>query len=177
MAQPSLADINPGMEADTPTDGSTALKGPEPDHVEQLTRWANSINIATEGLDEDGAGESDISSEALITLGMRVKREYEIDETSRAGWKEKTEEAMKLAMQQTEPKNYPWPKAANVIFPLMTTAAMQFAARAYPAIVMGREIVKGVVIGQDNGIPQIDPQTNQPAIQPGPVNPQTGQPT
>src|SRR6185312_5862166 len=114
-------------------------------------------------------------SETLTALGMRVKREYEIDVTSRADWKEKTEQAMELAMQHTQPKQYPWPKAANVIFPLMTTAAMQFAARAYPAIVMGREIVKGVVIGPDTGTPQIDPQTGQPAMQPGLPDPQ-GQP-
>jgi chaperonin GroES len=164
---PSLADVQTGMEADS------GLTPPEPAHLDKLTRWAKSINIALELDDND---EPEISSETLTTLGMRVKREYDIDETSRASWKEKTEEAMKLAMQHTEPKQYPWPKAANVIFPLMTTASMQFAARAYPAIVMGREIVKGIVIGPDDGTPQIDPQTGQPAIQPGPPDPQTGQP-
>lgn len=166
-AGPSLSDI--GMEAD-----NAGLKPPEPTQVDKLTRWSKSVNIALEFDDQDNP---DISNEELTALGMRVKREYEIDVTSRADWKEKTEQAMELAMQHTQPKQYPWPKAANVIFPLMTTAAMQFAARAYPAIVMGREIVKGVVIGPDTGTPAIDPQTNQPAVQPGPVNPQTGQPT
>jgi chaperonin GroES len=156
------------MEAD-----SSGLKGPEPAHLDKLQRWAKSVNIA---LELDDNEDPEIASETLTALGMRVKREYEIDETSRSDWKEKTEQAMDLAMQHTQPKQYPWPKAANVIFPLMTTAAMQFAARAYPAIVMGREIVKGIVIGSDNGTPQIDPQTGQPAMQPGPPNPQTGQP-
>lgn len=165
---PSLADVQTGMEAD-----SSGLKGPEPAHLDKLQRWAKSVNIA---LELDDNEDPEIASETLTALGMRVKREYEIDETSRSDWKEKTEQAMDLAMQHTQPKQYPWPKAANVIFPLMTTAAMQFAARAYPAIVMGREIVKGIVIGSDNGTPQIDPQTGQPAMQPGPPNPQTGQP-
>jgi chaperonin GroES len=163
---PSLSDV-PGMEAD-----SSGLTMPEPSHLDKLTRWAKSVNIA---LELDDNEDPEIASEVLTTLGMRVKREYDIDETSRSTWKEKTEEAMKLAMQHTEIKTYPWPKAANVIFPLMTTAAMQFAARAYPAIVMGREIVKGIVIGEDKGIPAIDPQTNQPAMQPGPPGPD-GQP-
>jgi chaperonin GroES len=157
---PSLADV-PGLEAD-----SSELKPPEPAHLDKLTRWAKSVNIALE-LDEDDNPE--IAAEVLTTLGMRVGREYRIDETSRAEWKEKTEAAMELAMQHTQPKEYPWPKAANVIFPLMTTAAMQFAARAYPAIVMGREIVKGVVIGPDDGIPAMAPGPDgQPAPVPGP---------
>jgi chaperonin GroES len=168
---PSLADIDlKGMQADS--DGE--LKPPEPSHLDKLTRWAKSVNIA---LEEDENGDPEIAPEVLTTLGMRVEREYKIDETSRADWKEKTEKALELATQHTTPKQYPWPRASNVIFPLMTTAAMQFAARAYPAIVMGREIVKGVTIGPDNGTPAIDPQTGQPAMQPGPVNPQTGQPT
>src|SRR6185312_14421979 len=168
---PSLADVPgpapSGMQADNP-----GLTPPEPAHLDKLSRWAKSVNIALE-LDDDENPE--IGTDVLTALGMRVSREYKIDETSRADWKEKTEQAMDLAMQHTMPKQYPWPKAANVIFPLMTTAAMQFAARAYPAIVMGREIVKGIVIGPDTGTPQIDPQTGQPAMQPGLPDPQ-GQP-
>jgi chaperonin GroES len=162
---PSLADV--GMEADNP-----GLKPPEPAHLDQLTRWAKSVNIA---LEIEESGNPEVSDETLTALGMRVKREYEIDETSRAEWKDKTEQAMDLAMQHTQPKQYPWPKAANVIFPLMTTASMQFAARAYPAIINGREIVKGVVVGPDNGTPAIGPD-GQPVVQPGPPGPD-GQPT
>jgi chaperonin GroES len=158
---PSLADVSPnGMQADN--DGS--LKPPEPSHLDKLTRWAKSVNIALELDDEENP---EVASEVLTTLGMLVKRGYEIDDTSRADWKEKTEQAMKLAMQHTEPKQYPWPKAANVIFPLMTTAAMQFAARAYPAIVMGREIVKGVVIGKDDGVPQMMGHNGGPPLDDG----------
>jgi chaperonin GroES len=162
---PSLADV--GMEADNP-----GLKPPEPAHLDQLTRWAKSVNIA---LEIEESGNPEVSDDTLTALGMRVKREYEIDETSRAEWKDKTEQAMDLAMQHTQPKQYPWPKAANVIFPLMTTASMQFAARAYPAIVNGREIVKGVVVGPDNGTPAVGPD-GQPVVQPGPLGPD-GQPT
>lgn len=64
-----------------------------------------------------------------------------------------------------------WVGNSNIIFPLMTTAAIQFAARAYPSIISGKEVVKGVVVGDDSGIVANDPQTGQPA-----VNPQTGQP-
>src|SRR6185312_1930482 len=166
---PSLADVPgpapSGMQADNP-----GLTPPEPAHLDKLSRWAKSVNIALE-LDDDENPE--IGTDVLTALGMRVSREYKIDETSRADWKEKTEQAMDLAMQHTTPKQYPWPKAANVIFPLMTTAAMQFAARAYPAIVMGREIVKGIVIGPDNGVPALAPG---PDSNPAPAIGPNGQP-
>jgi hypothetical protein len=67
-------------------------------------------------------------------------------------------------MQIAQEKTYPWPKTANVIYPLMTTAAIQFAAKAYPAIVSGRNIVKVIVIGDDRGIPAMNPLTGQPSF-------------
>jgi chaperonin GroES len=54
-----------------------------------------------------------------------------------------------MAMQVREAKNFPWPKASNVKFPLLTVAAIQFQARAYPAIVDGSNLVKGRVLGPD----------------------------
>jgi chaperonin GroES len=146
-----LADLG---DADTDDDNPIApdgspklasLKPPEPEVLERLHRWANSNNIA---LEADGPDDNE-----LIKIGALVCREYDIDENSRSEWLDKSEEAMKLAMQQAEPKSYPWPKASAVIFPLMTTAAIQFAARAYPAIIAGKEVVKGVVIGSDDGVP------------------------
>lgn len=91
----------------------------------------------------------DLDDDLLAKIGDRVKREYEIDESSRSDWKKRTEDAMKLAMQVAEEKSYPWPKAANVKYPAVTTAAIQFNARAYPAIVDGQKVVKGNVVGFD----------------------------
>jgi chaperonin GroES len=163
----SLSDIDGvGMHADAT---GNELKPPPPEHLEKLTRWAKSVNIA---LEVDDNGDPEISSEVLQVLGSRVEREYKIDDTSRSDWKEKTEKAMELAMQHALPKQYPWPKSANVIFPLMTTAAMQFAARAYPAIVMGKAIVKGVVIGSDDGVPAMG---RGPDGKPSPAVDQSGQ--
>lgn len=108
------------------------------DTLVQLIEWAHSPNVA-EHIDED----------RLAALGDRVVREYEIDETSRADWKKKAEKALERAKLKSEPKNYPFDNASNVKFPLLTVAALQFAARAYPAIVDGQKVVKGQVIGAD----------------------------
>lgn len=90
-----------------------------------------------------------LSDEKLATLGDIVCREYQIDEDSRKDWRLLHGEALKLAQQVAEAKNYPWPNAANVKYPLLTTAAIQFAARAYPAIVNGPQVVKAKVVGKD----------------------------
>lgn len=76
--------------------------------------------------------------------------EYEIDLQSRkeAGWDALNEAAINLAMQVKEEKTFPWVGAANIKYPLITTAAIQFAARAYPAIVDGWNVVKGKVLGE-----------------------------
>lgn len=82
-------------------------------------------------------------------IGGEVVRGYEIDKASRADWEAQMTTAMDLAMQIAKAKSWPWPNAANVKYPLITTAAIQFSARAYPAIVRGEEVVKGMVIGPD----------------------------
>ena len=56
---------------------------------------------------------------------------------------------MNLALQVVEDKTFPWAGCANVAFPIVTIAAMQFHARAYPAIVAGDQIVKCTVFGDD----------------------------
>lgn len=85
----------------------------------------------------------------LDKLGDLVAREYDIDEKSRAEWRDMAERAMGAAELKIESKSTPWPDASNVKYPLLTTASLQFAARAYPAIVDGPVIVKGKVLGAD----------------------------
>lgn len=67
---------------------------------------------------------------------------YERDKKSRDRWFQRTEAAMDLAMQVSQEKSFPWPNASNIVFPLVTIAALQFHARAYPAIIQGTQVVK-----------------------------------
>lgn len=90
-----------------------------------------------------------LEDEVVRKIGMEVTRGYDADETSRAEWVRMTQKAMDLAMQVTQAKNWPWQGAANVKYPLITEGAIQFSARAYPAIVQGEQVVKGMVIGPD----------------------------
>jgi len=92
----------------------------------------------------------DLDDTLLAEIGQKVVDEYEIDEASRktAGWTERYDRAMALAQLVEEAKDYPWPKASNVKYPLTVTAAIQFNARAYPAIVDSADIVKAAVKGR-----------------------------
>jgi chaperonin GroES len=87
----------------------------------------------------------------LNMIGSNCIRDFEIDETSRKDWLARYKRSLDIAMQVRQEKTFPWPKAANIHYPLLTTAAVQFQARAYPAIVDGSNLVKGRVLGPDDG--------------------------
>lgn len=89
-------------------------------------------------------------------IGSNCLTEFENDLQSRRsenddgyGWEERYKRYLDIAMQKRSPKTFPWPKASNIKFPLLTTASVQFQARAYPAIVDGSNLVKGRVLGDD----------------------------
>lgn len=131
----------PEQEADTEDDGHFGRA--EGESVKDfLVKQLDDINLAR-----------NYSQAVLDKLGMLVNFEFGIDENSRADWQDKADKAMKFATQEAEEKQYPFPKASNVIFPLITQAAVQFNARTYPAIIQNRNVVKGTVWGSDKGTP------------------------
>jgi chaperonin GroES len=111
-----------------------------------------------------------LPEDRLTSIGQETWDDYDIDKKSRADkeeiWK-KTAEAFNL---KGEIKNFPFDKAANVKFPILTVACLQFAARAMPAIVHDGKIAKGKVIGKERDIPQQPPQDSSGA----PLPPELG---
>jgi chaperonin GroES len=82
----------------------------------------------------------------LSAIGEEVCRGYEEDEQSRSEWMKSNKEWLRLALLIRENKTYPWPKASNVKYPLVATAAMQFSARAFPSLVPADgKVVKGKI--------------------------------
>lgn len=139
----SVLDQAPLPQPPRPSVPKPVIRWPEPDNelARRLRRWSTMANIA----DDPELGEE------IERIAGRVIREYDVDENSRAEWKDKYQKWQDFAMQVTNEKTYPWPNASNVIYPLITVAALQFSARAYPAIIRDRNVVKGVVIGDDAG--------------------------
>jgi len=90
-----------------------------------------------------------LSKEEIQTIGNKVFDDWQTDQNSRSEWEERTADAMKLALQVMEEKSSPWAGASNVKFPLVTIAALQYQARAYPALIPDVNIVKARVFGFD----------------------------
>lgn len=111
-----------------------------------------------------------LSDNEIQRIGSRCKEDFDLDLGSRKDWNERYQRWLDIAMQVRKAKTFPWPGAANIKFPLLTTASIQFQARAYPAIVDGSNLVKGRVLGPDDGVPLLDEQ-QQPIM-----NPQAGEP-
>jgi chaperonin GroES len=78
-----------------------------------------------------------LTGDELSSLGSQVVNDFDRDRQSRYEWEQKMDNALKLALQVTEMKTFPWEGAANVKFPLITIAAMQYQSRAYPALING----------------------------------------
>lgn len=85
----------------------------------------------------------------LSCIGEAVWNGYSADEGSRGPWLRRNSAGMDLAMQVMKDKNFPWPGSSNVVFPLISIAALQFSARSYQNIITGPEIVKYRVGGED----------------------------
>lgn len=127
--------------------------GPREIHA-NLIKQIDEINIADR-----------VDTQTLETLGQLVVTEFGIDETSRAEWKDQIDKAMAFATQEPQEKQFPWPKASSTIYPIITSAALQFQARTYPAIIQNRNVAKGVVWGSDKGTPAVD-EHGQPVMGP-----------
>ncbi len=93
----------------------------------------------------------DLDKEELEKIGALLSEALRTDLASIEGWQDKTEEYTRLATQISEEKNFPWPGAANVKYPMLTTAALQFSSRAYPALIQGNNPVKIDSVGFDPG--------------------------
>lgn len=110
----------------------------ESEEKQLLTAWADMPNIADQ-----------IKSEELNRIGELVCREFEVDKNSRDSWEDSAKKAMETVEAKKEAKSYPFQGASNVKYPMLITATLQFAARAYPAIVQGPKMVKCPVQGKD----------------------------
>lgn len=102
---------------------------------------------------EEAVGQTNLTylfeNDYLDKLGSYIVEDYKADEDSRKDWLEMYEKAMKIANQVYEEKSFPWPKASNIRFPLITIGALQFHARAYPALLPSKGLVETGYIGID----------------------------
>ncbi len=106
--------------------------------VAQLEAQHSMLNIA------DELEQTDIDAVASAVI-----EGYKIDRDSRVAWVEIHSEIMEIAKLVIKKKTYAGENVASVKYPVITNAAIQFAARAYPEIIKGTEVVKPKVVGDD----------------------------
>lgn len=97
----------------------------------------------------DYVADQEDGDRVLDTLAQGVIEGFKTDWTSRAGWIEDNERWLDLIQQVVVHKTFPWPGAANIKFPLLLMAALQYQARIYPLIVNGTNVVRCRVVGED----------------------------
>ena len=90
----------------------------------------------------DGNLADELEQDQLARIGGDVKRGHDIDDGSRSDWIRGYDKAMDAAHGKRGDRVLPFPGASDVRYPLLMTAALQFAARAYPAIVQPGDLVK-----------------------------------
>jgi chaperonin GroES len=110
----------------------------QPESLNYINEQLGSANLAAK-----------LPPEILARMGQTCMDEFKIDEESRSDWMERNEFYIQLATQTVEEKSEPFFGAANIKFPTLSMSAIQFAARAYPQLLQGSNIVKGKVIGGD----------------------------
>lgn len=111
----------------------------EPSEPETVRALVESVNLVKK-----------FKKDQLTEIADQVSSGFEHDLNSRLEWEQAADEWTKLALQVREEKTYPWAGAANVKYPMLSTAAMQFNARAYPSLIPSNgDIVKTIVIGSD----------------------------
>lgn len=131
------------------SDGAQALASDYEDALPQAEQSSFAKLIHFAQFEGDISGE--LTEQQLITLGSDVVDDYERDNAARSEWLEDAKRSLDLAAQEksaaSEVKNYPFDGASDVNYPILTVAALQFAARAYPAIIKGDEAVNVKVLG------------------------------
>jgi chaperonin GroES len=90
-----------------------------------------------------------LDTDERTRIGNECVDGYLRDKASRTDWETQMAEANKLALQVFQRKSEPWDGASNIMFPLVTTAALQWQARAYSLLVPGTDIAKCRVTGSD----------------------------
>jgi len=148
------------MELNVPQDAEDAIRADIQSKADM-----QSISLLMQFAEADGDISEYLTSEQIAQVIDQVCDTYECDKESRSDWAEVAEDALKeIGETKSSAKDFPWPGASNVKYPLLATAVMQFNARSYPAIVKGDEAVLCKVLGNDNGIPRLDDQ-GQPLFQ------------
>lgn len=161
-------DTQGDLRGDQASDADASTQGLAlPDELDFLHRLAtyngNLIDIL-------GAGTAD-------RLGSEAERMWRLDQGTRDAWMQIAERGFALATQETDDeegfqRDGPWDGAADIHYPILTTAVTQFNARATPELIKGDKVVGVKTFSPPGQSPS--PAEDAKALPP-PQNPQQAQ--
>lgn len=112
-----------------------------------------------------------LSEEKLKEVYLQVSQKYQDDYSAMGDKIDKLRSYVKLASLISE-RDKPFQGASDVVFPLASTACIQYGSTAYQALFPDDNIAKVKIIGDDKGTPAmadgkpiVDPQTGQIKMQ------------
>lgn len=115
-----------------------AAKGVLVSYMNQLEALHAMTNIA-----------ESLSQDVRDHIAAKVIESYNIDKDSRSDWERTMKDVLSYAKLLVEKKTYHGDPVSNIKYPIITNAAIQFAARAYPEIIKGTDVVKMKIVGDD----------------------------
>jgi chaperonin GroES len=134
--QAGMGQGQPPMGGPQPQTGGMPVPTADPDGDSDNDQFENYLNAAlSEANLAKKLSKSKKGKETLAKMGQEIVKGFSADVESGKEWTKMNKEWLDMALLIRKPKSFPWPKASNTKYPLLATAAMQFSARAYPALV------------------------------------------
>ena len=111
-----------------------------------------------------------LKEEELDQIYQDCSQEYTSAESDMAECIEVWKKDIDLVQMESE-RDLPFEGASDVVYPLASNAALNAGAKAFNAFFPDKDVYKGSICGEDNGIAetedgeeQVDPQTNKPIM-------------
>ena len=130
------------MSDDTPRDYQAT-------DIEESTNPKEAPLARIERVTQENNIVEEIDADTLSKLAMQVQEDYETDKDSMGAWSKASQRGIDLAKLIKTDKTYPFANASNIKYPLITSAALHYNARTYPAIVPAGSPVAAKVNGSD----------------------------
>ena len=102
-----------------------------------------------------------LSEEMKASIASKIDTLYKIDLQSRTEKQKQLQDIIRFTLSQSEKRSFPFEGSSNVVFPLISTACVEFAAKCYTEIFKDGNIVKAKVIGNDDGEVMKDSEGNE----------------
>lgn len=127
------------------TDNIPKLDPPEPEEDPnapktcKLFDYAKLTNLTPE-----------LEMDRLNEIALDVVQSIFSDTQTMSKWLHEVDDVLKLSLMTKEDKNTPYPKSANIKFPMITDACYKFHSRSYPELIKDNRVVKAEIVGMSN---------------------------